>query len=172
MSIFVLVKIQWLLTELISNVNFVLVSCVIEKRRLRNRYQNPDNPYHLALALGLERIYRFLQEKEQDNRLTHIIVERCGKKEDDELELEFRRVCDGANWFKRVLPFDICFADKKTNSAGLQLADLVARPVGMSVLRPKQDNRAFEALRPKFYCRSGRNNVGRHFEGWGLKKFP
>ena len=93
--------------------------------------------------------------------LTHIIVEERGKKEDNELELEFRRICDGDNWFNEKLPFAIKFANKKTNSAGLQLADLFARPVGMSILRPEQTNRSFDVLKDKFYC-----------EGWGLKVFP
>ena len=59
-----------------------------------------------------------------------------GKREDNELELEFRRVCEGANGLGKPLPFDIIFANKKVDSPGLQLADLVARPVGMSVVRP------------------------------------
>jgi len=35
-----------------------------------------------------------------------------------------------------MLPFELVLADKKTNSEGLQFADLVARPVGLSVVRP------------------------------------
>ncbi|GJL73681.1 MAG: 3-deoxy-D-manno-octulosonic acid transferase [Nitrosomonas sp.] len=160
------------LTVIIDESNFVLVSCVIEKERLNHQYQSPVNPYHLALGFGLERVYRFLQEKSQNSKNTHIVVERRGKKEDDELELEFRRICDGANWFNKSLPFIIQFADKKTNSTGLQLADLVARPVGLHVLRPKQDNRAFAVLESKFYCQGGRKCVGSNYEGWGLKRFP
>jgi len=132
----------------------------------------PDNPYHLALGLGLELIHDFLEEKEQQNKLTHIVFERRGKKEDNELELEFRRICDGANRLNGKLPFEIIFADKQVNSAGLQLADLVARPVGLHVLRPEQANRAFDVLKSKFYCEGGRINAGEGYEGWGLKRFP
>ncbi|WP_084594148.1 DUF3800 domain-containing protein [Arhodomonas aquaeolei] len=160
------------LTDIVESSNFVLVSCVIEKKRLRERYEYPANPYHLALAFGLERIYRFLKEKNQHNKITHVVLERRGQREDDELELEFRRVCDGANWFRQPLPFSAIFADKKTNSAGLQLADLVARPIGLRVLRPEQDNRAFRVLEDKFYCRGGRDNTGNGYDGLGLKKFP
>lgn len=42
----------------------------------------------------------------------------------------------------------------------------------MSVLRPSQDNRAFEVLTRKFYCDGGRENVGSGYENWGLKVFP
>ncbi len=47
--------------------------------------------------------------------LTHIVVENRGKREDFALELEFRRVCDGNNFEGVKLPFEIVFADKKTN---------------------------------------------------------
>jgi hypothetical protein len=95
------------------------------------------------------------------------IVEKRGKQEDAELELEFRRICDGGNYEGHQLPFEIIFADKKSNSAGLQMADLVARPVGIKMLRPEQPNRAFDVLESKFYT----NGRGRR-EGWGLKCFP
>lgn len=160
------------LSEIIERTRFVLSTCVIEKERLRKKYAEPANPYHLALSFGLERIYSFLKEKSQEGKRTHIVVETRGKKEDSELELEFRRICDGANWYNKQLPFSIQFADKKINSTGLQLADLVARPVGLKVLRPDQANRAFEILKPKFYCEGGRKCVGEGYEGWGLKRFP
>ncbi len=98
---------------------------------------------------------------------THVIVEKRGKKEDAELELEFRRVCDGGNYEGTQLPFEIIFADKRSNSSGLQLADLVARPVGMKILRPGQQNRAYEIIKKKFY----RNSSG-YYQGCGLKCFP
>ncbi len=160
------------LSGIVESSNFILISCVIEKIRLLKQTSAPDNPYHLALGLGLELIHDFLEEKGQQNNTTHIVFERRGKKEDNELELEFRRICDGANGLNRKLPFEIIFADKLVNSAGLQLADLVARPVGLHVLRPEQQNRAFDVLKSKFYCEGGRENVGEGYEGLGLKRFP
>jgi len=70
------------------------------------------------------------------------------------------------------MPFDILFANKQANFAGLQLADLVARLVGMSILRLEQENRAFEMLKRKFYCMGGRDRVGEGFENCGLKIYP
>lgn len=81
-------------------------------------------------------------------------------------------MCDGANKLEMPLPFDIVFADKKVNSTGLQLAYLVARPVGLTVARPGQQNRAFEVLKKKFYCSGGREQVGTGYENWGLKIYP
>lgn len=160
------------LNSIIEASNFILVSCLIDKEALRGKHSMPPNPYHLALGFCLETLYEFLQEKNQHNYQTHVVVECRGKKEDNELELEFRRMCDGANRLGIQLPFDIIFADKKVNSSGLQLADLVARPVGLSILRPEQENRAFNVLKRKFYCSGGRESVGAGFEGWGLKIFP
>jgi hypothetical protein len=160
------------LTTIIEASNFILISCVIDKIQLRNRSIIPPNPYHVALGFCLETLYEFLQEKTQVDVMTHVVVECRGKKEDNELELEFRRICDGANRFGIQLPFDVIFADKRVNSTGLQLADLVARPIGLGVLRPKQVNRAFEVLKRKFYCSGGRENVGEGFQNWGLKVYP
>ncbi len=89
------------------------------------------------------------------------------KTNDNELELEFRRICDGGNYEGMQLPLELVFADKKSNSVGLQVADLVARPIGLKILRPEQANRAYEILETKFY----RNDKGNH-NGWGLKCFP
>jgi hypothetical protein len=93
--------------------------------------------------------------KGQNNFNTHIIFEARGRAEDLALEVEFRRVCDSKNSLQKTFPFEIIIADKKTNSAGLQLADMIARPVGLSVLRPNQQNRAFDVLRDKIYREDG-----------------
>lgn len=157
------------LTNLIERNNFILIASIIDKTRLRER---SENPYHLALGFCLETLHELMQEKRQDALTTHVVVECRGKKEDAELELEFRRVCDGENRFGKPLPFEVVFADKKTNSTGLQLADLVARPIGLSVVRPGQENRAFDVLTRKFFCSGGRSQVGAGFDGWGLKIYP
>jgi hypothetical protein len=69
--------------------------------------------------------------------------------------------------FEKRVPVDIVMADKKSISTGLQLADLVARPIGLQVLRPGQPNRAFEVLAPKI-----RRRPSGKVDGWGSKVFP
>jgi len=159
------------LTEIIDRSNFILISCVIDKRALRKQ-DVESNPYHIALGFCLEALNDFLQEKEQHEKKTFVVVECRGKKEDSELELEFRRICDGNNRLNKTLPFEVLFADKKALSSGLQLADLVARPIGLSVLRPEQENRAFDVLKEKFYCDGGRAGIGKDYQGLGLKIYP
>jgi hypothetical protein len=161
------------LSSIMEASNFILIACVVDKARLTRRSEGAmTNPYHIALGICLDALYSFLAEKNQHQLQTHVVVECRGKKEDSELELEFRRICDGDNTGNRHLPFDIVFADKKTNLAGLQLADLVARPVGLSYIRPTQANQAIEVLKHKFYCDGGRDCVGNGYENVGLMIYP
>lgn len=160
------------LTDIMAFGNFVLISTVIDKQELKKQSVEGSNAYHIALAHCMETLYEFLGEKSEQHKKTHVVVECRGKKEDAELELEFRRICDGSNRLGIHLPFDILFADKKAMSSGLQLADLVARPIGLQTLRPDQENRAFEALKVKLYCDQGREGAGNGYEGVGLKVFP
>ena len=80
--------------------------------------------------------------------------------------------CDGNNRLGIEMPFDVLFSDKKVMSSGLQLADLVARPIGLKTVRPDQENRAFEVLKKKFFCKGGRPQAGSDFEGVGMKVYP
>ena len=98
---------------------------------------------------------------------TSVIVECRGKREDDELELEFRRVCDGANYRREKLLLDPRFVPKSANVPGLQIADLVARPIARHILDPKQPNRAYDVIEKKL----DRSTTGM-VRGFGLKVFP
>jgi hypothetical protein len=160
------------LTGIIEYSNFILISCTIDKRELKKQGDVNSNPYHVALGFCIETLYEFLKEKGQHEKKTHVVVECRGKKEDGELELEFRRICSGNNRLGISLPFDVIFSDKKVMSSGLQLADLVARPIGLDFLRPEQENRAFEVLKRKFYCEGGREQVGKDYKGCGMKIYP
>jgi Protein of unknown function (DUF3800) len=155
------------LNALIECTPFTLVASVIDKRRYKEFYPQAANPYHVAMGFGLERIYLHLRGLGCRAGTTHLLFERRGEKEDGELEAEFRRVCGGHNAMTARLPFEIVMADKRCNSAGLQLADLVARPIGRKVLDPDQPNRAYDILARKLR----RDRWGR-VKGWGLKVFP
>jgi hypothetical protein len=155
------------LTDIIDRAPFTVIAVVVRKDELVGGYAHPDSPYDLAVAFGLERVFYYIRDRGQREKTTHVVFERRGKREDEELELEFRRVCAGANYPRAVMPFEIVLVDKLTNSAGLQVSDLIARPIGMSVLRPAQRNRAFEVIRGKLYADAKGDWAGR-----GLKVFP
>lgn len=140
---------------LVAETPFKIFSVVIDKSELNTQYIQPYNPYNLGIRFGLERLLRFLLENGQEGREIHIVFEKRGKKEDDELELEFLRICEGNKQFGyKQLDFNLVnfrsfFVDKRSNSCGLQLADLTARPIGLNYLRPEQRNRAYEIISDK-----------------------
>lgn len=113
------------LTDIIADLPVHLAAVVICKDMLKQRYVAPENPYHLALKYGLERVAAFLHQQRawHDDKAptVHVVVECRGKNEDNELELEFRRICDGGNYNGQKLQFDLVFSDKKANAAGLQI---------------------------------------------------
>ncbi|WP_222105760.1 DUF3800 domain-containing protein [Paraburkholderia sp. BCC1885] len=154
------------LTQIIIDTPMTVVAVVIDKRKLTQKYSNPYNPYHIGIQYGLERVRHFLKLKSQHESKTHVVCEARGPKEDDDLELAFRRVCDGDNRSKRPYNFDIVICNKKANSEGLQISDLMARPIGLHILRPEQKNRAYDVLSEKFF--SPESVV----HGNGLKVFP
>lgn len=155
------------LTQLIDSTSFTIIVSVIDKNKLASQYIRPENPYEISLGFGLERVYRYLADIGQSDRITPVIVERRGKKEDEELELCFRRICDGANYLNKKLPYELVMIDKKANSTGLQIADLTARPIGIKTLRPDQSNRAYDIIARKL-----RKSPQGGVKGWGLKIFP
>lgn len=161
------------LHSIMDNANFITISCSIDKKKLfENNLEIGDNLYHVALGFCLESLFDLMSEKKQADLITHVIFESRGKREDKDLELEFRRICDGGSDRRSRFPFEIVFADKRANSTGLQIADLVARPIGLHVIKPGQQNRAFDVLTKKFFCRDGRAFVGENFEGFGLHIYP
>ncbi|MFC4271611.1 DUF3800 domain-containing protein [Sneathiella chungangensis] len=155
------------LGKIVADAPMTVISAVIHKDNHKSRYAVPANPYELALRFCIERAVLFLKDLGQSDKLTHIIVECRGKNEDEGLELEFRRICDGQNFVGKIDCLDILFVDKKANSSGLQIADLIARPIGLKALRPNQTNRAYEVIETKFR-RSQRGSI----EGYGIKIFP
>lgn len=153
--------------QIMATVPMTLIAAAIDKQRHVRRYSDPANPYEIALTFCMERLQHWLREHGQDRKLAHLVVERRGRTEDATLELEFRRIAQGRNQVGQMPNLDIRFMDKKHNSTGLQVADLVAHPIGRHVINPDQTNRAYELIEPKFR-RSGTGLI----RGYGLKIFP
>jgi hypothetical protein len=155
------------LNALFESIPFTIIASVVNKKMLLNQYTSPANPYDISLSFGLERVYRHRADLGQAANRIPVIVERRGKKEDGELELAFRRICAGTNFLGKELPYELVMIDKKANSAGLQIADLTARPIGIKTLRPQQTNRAYDIILRKL-----RQSPTGEVKGWGLKMFP
>jgi hypothetical protein len=147
--------------QIVSEVPFEGITAVIRKDKLKAQYMQPFDPYEVALQFCLEMAAQRLYWLGQEGREVAAVFERRGLREDGALELAFRRIVAGNTRLKvgsansgRVaalarFEWQPCFVSKKANSCGLQLADLMARPIGLSVLRPEQPNRAFETIKKK-----------------------
>lgn len=155
------------LANLIEAAPFTLVASCIMKNDFHGRRGDDDNPYHIAMEFGLERVFLALQERGQRGRLTHVVFEQRGRQEDRSLELEFRRIMDRTTMQGMAESLDLMMVSKQVNSAGLQLADMFARPIGRHLLDPDQRNRAYELLRGKF-----RASPQGSIRGRGLKVYP
>jgi hypothetical protein len=154
------------LDALVAAAPFTVVAAVIHKGKLKAQYAKPTNPDHLGVAFCLERLKYFLSDAKAPAGVVHVVFESRGRREDAELELEFRRVCS-SNLSGSPFPFEPIFASKGSNSTGLQLADLVARPIGRHVLLPDQPNRAYQIIETKL-----RRSPTGVVQGYGLKCFP
>ncbi|MAI61856.1 MAG: hypothetical protein CBB87_05085 [Micavibrio sp. TMED27] len=152
-------------SQIMANAPFHVASCVIQKENLRNQYSDPFNPYDIALKMCMENLLAFLLREGEEGKKVTCVFERRGKQEDEQLELEFYRIVNNQNTWGYIqkdfskIEFEIKFAGKSHNSTGLQLADLIARPLALRKLRPEQDNRAYDIIAQKFI-------------GGGYKSFP
>jgi Protein of unknown function (DUF3800) len=149
------------LDEVVNDAAVDVIATVIDKREPFVGNDHPRNyPYYMALRSCLNRLNLFLRDREQSGRLTHIVAESRGKREDKLLLHEFRlhrnqsiEVAQNfrSNWWSEQLPVELLFAEKKINSAGLQLADLFGHPIGRHAIDPTQSNHAFEIVERKIY---------------------
>ncbi len=143
------------LSGLIESAPVTIFASVIDKLRLKKKYADPQNPYEIALLFCMEQLLDMLIKEGQAGKTVHVVLESRGKREDRDLELEFRRICNNERRQRernpdfRQLEFRPIFQAKSVNSTGLQLADLTARPIALNSLRPEQANRAFEIIQPK-----------------------
>lgn len=143
------------LNNLVEDADMKVIAGVIHKSALIKSYKDPYDPYRLGLLFCMEQLLSFLLVHGQSGKIIDVIFESRGHKEDRELEIVFRRICDNAeNWGYKRFDFQQCnfrpvFAPKTCNSTGLQLADLTARPVALKILRPEQNNRAYDIIHPK-----------------------
>lgn len=133
------------IAQLIGEAKFRAGSVIIGKNRMVAKYARPHNPYEFALKLGLERLDLLGARSGAET----VIIERRGGREDAQLGRAFELVCGGDNWNGNRLSYRPLFVDKKSNSSGLQLADLIARPIGQNYLDPAKASRAYGVIEPK-----------------------
>lgn len=114
----------------------------------------PEHAYLMALDFLMERCL-FAIDSQFGGGRAEVVAESRGPKEDAQLQHEFARLhLEGtsyisASWFRQQLRPGIKFMAKRENNTGLQIADLLARPVGVKVADPGSDPPWWDVFRPK-----------------------
>jgi hypothetical protein len=149
-----------------TNSKCTLIAAAIDKIAHKQRYRSPYDPYSMSLLFCLERLYAYLRDVGATNLPLTCVFEQRGEAEDKRIAAEFTTICGGANSWG-PLPFHAVFANKQTNMAGLQMADLAAYPIGRYVMDRSAPNAAYDAIGPRF-----RTSWDGRVMGFGLKIFP
>lgn len=156
------------LNNIISESNYTVVSAVIRKSEFIKKYGKLSNVYSISLSFLMERAIFFLDSQQQPVEL-EIIVEKRGRREDQELSRHYNDVYNKGTFYvrpERIRQYNtkLRFKAKKENINGLQLADLVAYPIANHIKDPERVNLAYDILKDKFYTAGGKL--------YGLKEFP
>ncbi|HET6440822.1 MAG TPA: DUF3800 domain-containing protein [Phycisphaerae bacterium] len=157
------------LNELVASLNFKVVACAIRKDEHLARYGVAAlDPYMLSLDVLVERFCFEVGEVADGGT---IVAERRNPTLDNKLELAFLNLkIQGTQYVpasqigQRIA--GLTLRSKKDNIAGLQLADLVATPIGRGLLG-KKDLQDYEIIRSKF-----RTNWRGEYKGFGLIVLP
>jgi Protein of unknown function (DUF3800) len=66
------------LNGVIEAADFTIIAAIIDKKRHKDKYSEPADPYEIALVFCMERLQRYLLNVGQAERMTHIQVECRG----------------------------------------------------------------------------------------------
>jgi hypothetical protein len=156
------------LDNLMKSLDFKIIAAAIHKSKFKDQYFDPSNPYNLCLQFILERAIMFLGRS--SDKLIFRIESRETHNDRKLAEVyEKFRITDHHYFKKEEVQsklVDLSFNQKIQNIAGHQIADLIAYPIGVSILDDKRENKAFEIIKTKFHNKNG------DCKNYGLKIFP
>ncbi len=156
--------------NLVEGLNFTVIAAVINKTKLKGQYGHPKNPYHLCLQFILERSVMYLG---RSNEKMMFRIESRETHNDQKLSEVYERFRNNDHrlFSKDEIQSkltDLSFNQKTQNIAGMQIADLVAYPIGKWVLDSNKENKAFTIIEKKLH-RKPRTD---RYLNYGLKVFP
>lgn len=145
------------LTQLMSDVEYEVIACVIKKHAYAERYGAEGlNPYHFSLGILVE---RFAIDIGPVTNGGLVVVERRRPDLDVALERAWQRLrntgtprMSAADLDDRII--DLSVKDKSLNLAGLQLADLVVSPIGRAAIG-KPTRADWDVVKSKLRRRNG-----------------
>lgn len=169
------------LLKLLSDLDYVVLTAVIDKLEHQQRYQVwKFDPYHYCLTVIVERFVLWLRRQQASG---DVMAESRGGREDMRLKASFARVCEQGSDFLRAVDFtdhltsiQLKVRPKVNNVSGLQLADLIAHPSYRCTLARRQkealaDNFGGQIARILENSKYDRSPQGR-IDGWGRKWLP
>lgn len=158
------------LAKLLKQLKFTIIAAAIAKDKFKSRYPEPNNPYYLCFQFILERSAMYLGKTREkmmfkiESRETHN-DQKLAKIWENFLNSNSRFLTKTEIQTKLI---DLSFNQKMQNIAGMQLADLVAYPIGRWALDKTKDNPAFVLIEPKLHTKPGIKT----YLNYGLKIFP
>ena len=160
------------LNELIDSWDFKIIACAIKLHDHIAQYgQNALDPYMYSLNVVVE---RFCKELNNTTDSGFICAEMRNPGLDRNLRAAWDNIRREGTAFASAAEIEekivhLTLKNKKPNIAGMQLADLIATPVGRGVLRlPTKDD---EVSRRVVKRKSRRGILGQH-RGYGLVVLP
>lgn len=169
------------LLGLLQHTRFTAVAVVIDKLRLREAYPTPAHPYHLAIGFLLQRYCGFLNHV---SRQGDVMAESRGGREDSLLKDSYSRVYERGAWMFRPEVFqqgltshELKLKPKTANVAGLQLADLLVKPIKNMVLADRwQAQHPLSSFEERLVAvvkaKLNRHLYDGRIEGYGTVFFP
>ncbi|MDR1360866.1 MAG: DUF3800 domain-containing protein [Rickettsiales bacterium] len=131
------------MNQLMSEIQYKVIAVAFDKAVPKNL---PDDLYESAVKFGLSAIKSYLQELNDFNYTTITFESRAYSL------YEYRDVDKKLyDYFKQIAEkeFGISIQVKSAGGYGLQFADLIARPIGIHLLKPGQPNRAWNIIETK-----------------------
>lgn len=130
------------LTQLMAQLEFKIVPVVEQLDSVRD--PSRDN-YSVSAVAGINKCLAWLNQTGSSNDEVLFVFESRGATEDKKLADDLHEIF----WHANAPAIRWMFIQKSFASTGLEIADLVARPIGLASIRPNQANRSFHAISKK-----------------------
>jgi hypothetical protein len=171
------------LPDILGRLSFGAVACVFHRVEYAERIGKgrwdeslPDQAYLMAVDFVIERLAMALYYQ-LDGAQARVVWESREPAQDARVQYEFARLfLDGTSYvspsfIRQQLKPGLEFQTKESNNTGLQLADLLARPVAEKILDPASTPERWLAFRTKL-CpeqRTGNSILGLKIVPWDDK---
>ena len=139
------------LSAMMTEIDYRIVAVAVNKEEKPKRNILTEDLYELGVKLGLTKAEDFLKSQNDFNYTTVTFESRAysidGYRQADEQLYKYFKETAHEN-------FGIEIHIKSAGGLGLQFADMIARPIGIHILRPEQPNRAWKIIKEKI-CLGG-----------------